>query len=83
MGIAVNGAARSIDGTRPVEQRHHCLPQSLATRQCRIGALAAEFLLLGIDPYPRKPGAEFTPLREDNATATPFAALTKLKDAKN
>jgi uncharacterized metal-binding protein YceD (DUF177 family) len=58
-------------------------PEALSDGTADIGALAAEFLLLGIDPYPRKPGAEFTPPREDNATATPFAALTKLKDAKN
>jgi uncharacterized metal-binding protein YceD (DUF177 family) len=58
-------------------------PEALADGTADIGALAAEFLLLGIDPYPRKPGAEFTPPREDSATATPFAALTKLKDAKN
>jgi uncharacterized metal-binding protein YceD (DUF177 family) len=58
-------------------------PEALSDGTADIGALAAEFLLLGIDPYPRKPGAEFTPPRQDSATATPFAALTKLKDAKN
>jgi uncharacterized metal-binding protein YceD (DUF177 family) len=58
-------------------------PEALSDGTADIGALAAEFLLLGIDPYPRQPGAEFTPPREDSATATPFAALTKLKNAKN
>jgi uncharacterized metal-binding protein YceD (DUF177 family) len=58
-------------------------PEALSDGTADIGALVAEFLLLGIDPYPRKPGAEFAPLREDSAAATPFAALTKLKNAKN
>jgi uncharacterized metal-binding protein YceD (DUF177 family) len=57
-------------------------PEALSDGTADLGALAAEFLLLGIDPYPRKPGAEFAPPREDNAAAAPFAALAKLRDAK-
>ncbi len=34
-----------------------------------LGALATEFLILGLDPYPRKPGAVFQPPQE----ATPDA----------
>jgi Large ribosomal RNA subunit accumulation protein YceD len=48
-----------------------------------LGVLAAEFLMLGIDPYPRKPGAAFTPPVEQGATLSPFAALARIKDAKN
>jgi len=48
-----------------------------------VGAIAAEFLLLGIDPYPRKPGAEFRPPAEQGATVSPFAALAKLKNDKH
>ena len=44
-----------------------------------LGAIATEFLLLGIDPYPRKPGAEFAPLKSDDRAAKPFAALEALK----
>ena len=43
-----------------------------------LGALAAEFLALGLDPYPRKPGAEFAePAPPDNErdAGSPFAAL--------
>jgi uncharacterized metal-binding protein YceD (DUF177 family) len=58
-------------------------PEALSDGAADIGALAAEFLLLGVDPYPRKPGAEFTPIPEEGAAAAPFAALAKLKDAKN
>jgi hypothetical protein len=44
-----------------------------------LGAIATEFLILGIDPYPRKTEAVFqTPPVEDK-TEHPFAALAKLK----
>jgi uncharacterized metal-binding protein YceD (DUF177 family) len=43
-----------------------------------LGALAAEFLALGLDPYPRKPGAVFDEERTNpEPTASPFAALLK------
>ena len=58
-------------------------PEVLADDTADLGAIAAEFLLLGIDPYPRKPGAEFAPPAAEGAATTPFAALAKLKDAKN
>ena len=44
------------------------------------GALVGEFLALGVDPYPRKPGAVFEPPAEDPAAVSPFAALSRLKD---
>jgi len=44
-----------------------------------LGVLAAEFLALGLDPYPRKPGVAFAaPARADD-TPSPFAALAELK----
>jgi Large ribosomal RNA subunit accumulation protein YceD len=44
-----------------------------------LGAIATEFLLLGIDPYPRKPEAVFeAPSIEDGADH-PFAALANLR----
>lgn len=46
-----------------------------------VGALVCEFLILGIDPYPRKPGAVFEPPAEDPG-ALPFAALARLKDSE-
>jgi uncharacterized metal-binding protein YceD (DUF177 family) len=53
--------------------------EPLADDTVDLGALATEFLLLGIDPYPRKPGAVFeTPAPDDDA-AHPFAALAALK----
>ena len=34
-------------------------PETLQDGMVDLGAVATEFLLLGIDPYPRKPGAVF------------------------
>ncbi len=45
-----------------------------------LGAVATEFLILGIDPYPRKPGAVFdAPKPEEEPVNRPFAALAALK----
>jgi hypothetical protein len=44
-----------------------------------LGALATEFLILGLDPYPRKPGAAFQPPADAMPEAGPFAALAALK----
>lgn len=44
-----------------------------------LGAIATEFLILGIDPYPRKQGAVFQPPAGEDAAARPFAALAALK----
>jgi len=54
-------------------------PDPLFGGKLDLGAIATEFLLLGIDPYPRKPGAEFAPVKPDDASAKPFAALEALK----
>lgn len=54
-------------------------PEPLIGDRIDLGKIATEFLLLGIDPYPRKPGAEFVPLPTDDATEHPFAALAALK----
>lgn len=44
-----------------------------------LGHVAAEFLALGLDPYPRKPGAAFTAGDAVGEDASPFAALKALK----
>jgi hypothetical protein len=55
-------------------------PEPLIDGKVDLGALATEFLLLGIDPYPRKPGATFnTPAVAGEAGDRPFAALAALK----
>ncbi len=54
-------------------------PEPLVGGKVDLGALATEFLLLGIDPYPRKPGAEFAPPAEGEPNEHPFAGLEALK----
>lgn len=44
-----------------------------------LGALAIEFLILGLDPYPRKPGAVFEQPYGPERDEGPFAALAALK----
>ena len=46
-----------------------------------VGAIVAEHLALGLDPYPRAPGTEFDGYVEDDSTAdpSPFASLAALK----
>ena len=57
-------------------------PDEIIGNTVDLGALAAEFLGLALDPYPRKPGAEFAALTEDPPGApaapskvSPFAIL--------
>jgi len=48
-----------------------------------LGALATEFLVLGLDPYPRKPGAVFESPEETAAGDGPFSALAALQKGRD
>jgi len=50
-------------------------PEPLIGNAVDLGLLATEFLLLGIDPYPRKPGVAFEAPQTGDPAAHPFAAL--------
>jgi hypothetical protein len=54
-------------------------PDPLVDGQIDVGALTVEFLALGLDPYPRKPGATLDPSFEPPATDKPFGALAALR----
>jgi uncharacterized metal-binding protein YceD (DUF177 family) len=56
-------------------------PDPIIDGKIDLGALAAEFLALGLDPNPRKPGAHFEPILDPAAEEkpSPFAALAKIK----
>jgi hypothetical protein len=54
-------------------------PDEIAGGHIDLGALTAEFLALGLDPYPRKPGADFSYEGQGEGPASPFAALKSLK----
>jgi hypothetical protein len=53
-------------------------PEPLIGGIVDLGALATEFLILGLDPYPRKPGAVFEPPQDSRRDDGPFAALAKV-----
>jgi len=57
-------------------------PEPLVDGRIDLGAIAIEFLMLGIDPYPRKPGVAFEPPKSDSDGAHPFAALAALRKDK-
>jgi Large ribosomal RNA subunit accumulation protein YceD len=50
-------------------------PDPIIEGKIDVGALAAEFVALGLDPYPRKPGVEFVAPVESAPADSPFAAL--------
>jgi uncharacterized metal-binding protein YceD (DUF177 family) len=54
-------------------------PEPLIGGTIDLGAIAVEFLMLGIDPYPRKPGAVLAAAPIDASRESPFAALAALK----
>ena len=54
-------------------------PEPLTGNSIDLGAIAAEFLMLAIDPYPRKEGAQFAPPAVEKGGNYPFAALAALK----
>lgn len=54
-------------------------PEAMVDGTADVGAVATEFLLLGIDPYPRKPEAVFEAPPSKDAADHPFAALASLR----
>jgi hypothetical protein len=59
--------------------RDRDLPDDIVEGKIDLGALTAEFLALGVDPYPRKPGVLFSYESREQPEASPFAALERLK----
>ena len=53
-------------------------PEPLFGDTVDLGALATEFLILGINPYPRKPDAKFEPPQDGKPDPGPFAVLAAL-----
>ena len=54
-------------------------PEVLIGGAADLGAIATEYFLLGIDPYPRKAGVMFQPPSAGESAVNPFAALEALK----
>jgi hypothetical protein len=53
-------------------------PEQLVGGVVDLGAIATEYFLLGIDPYPRKEGAVFEAAPPQEPAESPFAALASL-----
>ena len=54
-------------------------PDEIVNGKVDLGAVACEFLTLGIDPYPRKPGVAFEEPKPAGAKVSPFARLAERK----
>ncbi len=52
-------------------------PDPIPDGKIDLGALTAEFFALGLDPYPRKPGAVFEGRRKPEPADSPFSALAQ------
>lgn len=69
--LPAGSAAASADAAEEAER--------LVDGAADLGALATEFLLLGIDPYPKAPGAVFAAPADPGAANGPFSVLARLK----
>jgi uncharacterized metal-binding protein YceD (DUF177 family) len=59
-------------------------PEPIIDGKIDLAKLAVEFLILGVDPYPRKPGATFESVHTPPDPADhPFAGLAGLKPPAN
>jgi hypothetical protein len=58
------------------------LPEPLINDTVDLGAIATEFLMLGINPYPRKPEAVFQAPPAEEESGHPFAALAALQKGR-
>lgn len=81
--IAKYEPKRNDEGEIELDADTADIPDLIEGDQIDIGALAAEYLALGLDPYPRKPGIAFDPnafgLAPVDDKVSPFAALARLK----
>lgn len=55
------------------------LPEELVGDRIDLGAITAEFLALGLDPYPRKPGVAFEAAEDERGAESPFGGLAHLR----
>lgn len=90
LDLVENGVVETVDliFEPPVDKRPEGVlppdaaadrPEPLYNGTIDLGAIATEFLVLGIDPYPRKPGAVFAPPVVPTSDDGPFAALARLR----
>jgi uncharacterized metal-binding protein YceD (DUF177 family) len=76
------GEPSGMPAEPPTDINEYEPPDEIINGQIDLGALTAEFLALGLDPYPRKPGVDFDYRDPVDEKDSPFAALEKLKTEK-
>lgn len=76
------GEPSGMPAEPPTDINEYEPPDEIINGQIDLGALTAEFLALGLDPYPRKPGVDFEYRDPGDDKDSPFAALGKLKADK-
>lgn len=82
--IAAEAARRAkVQPIAGGEEPFDDLPDPIVHGRIDLGAITAEFLALGLDPYPKKPGTSFVEqsLGHD-IKLSPFAALGRLKSSE-
>ena len=76
----VAAIAKAMEEAAETEDEVPDPPEAIVNGTIDLGKLAADALFLGIDPYPRKPGAAFElPAAAVDPEDHPFAALKALK----
>jgi uncharacterized metal-binding protein YceD (DUF177 family) len=74
------GEDEAVEDASERPQRSWNGPEPLVGGVVDLGALVTEFLILGLDPYPRKPDAVFEAPQDVKPDPGPFAALAGLKE---
>jgi uncharacterized protein DUF177 involved in 23S rRNA accumulation len=83
VGIAFGPAGADIESLKDVvlalDMPAEDAPEPLVDGRVDLGAVAIEFLLLGLDPYPRKSDVTFAAPPVGETSSGPFSALSGLK----
>ena len=75
---AANSRSTAIEETQTFSLADHDEPESVIDGKIDLGSLAAELFALGLDPYPRRPGAAFDRGSSNpEPMDSPFSALTQ------
>jgi hypothetical protein len=75
---AANSRSTAIEETQTFSLVDHDEPDPVIDGKIDLGVLTAELFALGLDPYPRKPGAAFDEEGTNSEPAdSPFAALAQ------
>jgi uncharacterized metal-binding protein YceD (DUF177 family) len=77
--LATNSKSTATEETQTFSLLDEDEPDPVIDGKIDLGALTVEFFALGLDPYPRKPGAVLDEERTNSEpTDSPFAALAQL-----